>query len=154
MKLKNKKTGEIGYLSVDMDRPDNRIKVYHDDGVFYRGYDSLAKLNLEWEDYEEPKEHYWVIDDDGMLVRRTVGDFANEEMCKEIGNYFETEEEAKKAVEKQKAKERLRRKGFKFTGWYSSGDTTNTIRIYAEFPDSELGPIEGSDLDLLLGGEE
>ena len=57
-------------------------------------------------------------------------------------------------MEKLEAWKRLEDKGFRFTGWYSSGDTTNTIRIYAEFPDAELGPIVGRDLDLLFGGEE
>lgn len=35
---------------------------------------------------------------------------------KEIGNYFETKEEAEKAVEKLKAWKRLKDKGFKFCG--------------------------------------
>lgn len=50
MKLKNKKTGEIRTLCVDIERPDNGIRVYADDGIFYKMYNSLAELCEEWTD--------------------------------------------------------------------------------------------------------
>lgn len=103
MKLKNKKTGEI-----------KEISSY---AIFFGSFDSLKEINNDWEDHEEPKGHYWVIDEDGVLECRTVGDFSNEGMCKQIGSYFKTDEEAKKAVERLKALANLRKDSFQFTGW-------------------------------------
>lgn len=139
MKLRNKKTGEI-----------REIQSIIIDKMFT--VESLAELIEAWEDYEEP-ETFWYITTWGDVKEYSQDQFAIKQK-QEIGNYFETEEEAEKAAEKLKAWTRLKDKGLKFTGWYSSGDTTNTIRICAEFPDAELGPIVGSDLDLLFGGEE
>lgn len=110
MKLKNKKTGEIGRL-----QPyggDGRIWVWIDNiSRPEHRYSSLAKLNEEWEDYEEPKE-YWAIDcfsPDGELVSQ-FGKCSERiiENRKQIGNYFETKEEAEKAAEKLKAWKRLK----------------------------------------------
>lgn len=57
MKLKNKKTGEIGTLIVDgAYKFVTNFAVEDDEGKRLGEYDSLAKLNEEWEDYEEPKE--------------------------------------------------------------------------------------------------
>ena len=139
MKLRNKKTGEIEEFVLF-------------DGNGLRGGATLESLTKEWEDApEEPKEYYWVIDDDGMLVCRTVGDFANEERCKHIGNYFETKEEAEKAVEKLKAWKRLKDKGFRFDGWKCTGSISFTFDNYCG--DGQL--ISASDdLDLIFGGEE
>lgn len=67
----------------------------------------------------------------------------------EIGIYFETEEEAEKAVEKLKAWKRLKDKGFKWR-YYSLGDG-NKFRVYFSIKD---GADIGTDLDLLFGGEE
>lgn len=91
---------------------------------------------------------FCLYDDKGFAKRPFLKSIA------ELGFKFGTREEAKRAAAKLKALTRLKDKGFRFTGWYSSGDTTNTIRIYAEFPDVELGPIVGNDLALLFGGEE
>ena len=57
MLLKNKKTGEIGevgYLATS----DGTIMVnnINDQDELYE-YNSLAELNAEWEDYEEPKDN-------------------------------------------------------------------------------------------------
>lgn len=137
MKLRNKQTGEIKAFDEVMR-----------EAYKWNNYNSLAKLNEEWCDYEEPKEkHYWVIDDDGMLVCRTVGDFPNEGMCKEIGNYFETREEAEQAVEKLKAYKRLKDKGFRFNG---GDDACISYRLDPAKWDDELE----KDFDLLFGGEE
>ena len=53
MKLRNKKTGEIKDACEVLD-------MKQEDGVMYKYY-TLAELNENWEDYEEPKE-YWFID--------------------------------------------------------------------------------------------
>lgn len=95
MKLRNKKTGEI-----------REIKDILVDGMF--SVNSLAELNAEWEDYEEPKE-YWFIDYDGGIIPfNKRKETATDRLMKSIGNYFETREEAEKAVEKLKAWKRLK----------------------------------------------
>lgn len=139
MKLRNKKTGEI--------REVNNILV---DDMFR--VNSLAELNEEWEDYEEPKEseYYWYIGYKND-IRRTkyhhISDFADNQVTvtrKEIGNCFESLEEAEKAVEKLKAWKRLKDKGFRFTGF-------NRVSVDYDV-NSHYGISQ--DLDLLFGGEE
>lgn len=57
MKLKNKKTGEIGKLHCDMNVSPAKYGVFEDTDIrgHYWEYDSLAELNSDWEDYT-PKE--------------------------------------------------------------------------------------------------
>lgn len=118
MKLKNKKTGEIGYFCfANWDSP--VLIIMDKNGVQLAKYNSLAELNSEWEDmpeedYVEPKEYY-AIDLQGDIIRwaRHSWDEKTTNKIKEIGNYFETKEEAEKAVEKLKAWIRLKDKGFK-----------------------------------------
>ena len=147
MKLRNKKTGEIIQLSVKCEN-----------GGELRTFDlntntdkpiTLAELNEGWEDYEEPKE-YWFIDYDGGIIpfdRRK--ETATDRLMKSIGNYFETREKAEKAVEKLKAWKRLTDKGFRFNGWNGTQIGSNIAYI------SEIY-YEGcaDDMDLLFGGEE
>ena len=54
MKLKNKKTGEIGYLHYEPDK-EYHFTVATEDPADMAIYHSLAELNNEWEDYK-PKE--------------------------------------------------------------------------------------------------
>ena len=151
MKLKNKKTGEIGkptFISVDYEiavLPDDKSKT-----AYY--YSSLSELNKEWEDYEESKEHYFITEYGGVFSLNEYGglnNVANLEDYREIGNYFETKEEAEKAVEKLKAYKRLRDKGFRFNGWDGTRIGSNISYISEVY-------YEGcaDDMDLLFGGEE
>ena len=57
MRLRNKKTGEIGKLHCDMNVSPAKYGVFEDTDIrgHYWEYDSLAELNDEWEDYV-PKE--------------------------------------------------------------------------------------------------
>ena len=166
MKLQNKKTGEVlEEVRSSMDSKD-RLRIYDMLTDKYYTYNSLAELNEEWEDYEEPKKHYSitqfgdVIDEVDGYMSETIDEM------KEIGNYFDTREEAEKTVEKLKAWKRLKDKGFRFTGVagisnnifvsfetdskYSCGhvmydkysNTDNNLREYNE------------DLMMLFGGEE
>ena len=149
MKLRNKKTGEI------MD--DVQYRNYStSDGFGLRmdgkewEYHSLAELNAEWEDYEEPKAYY--IGRCGTIEEfDPTNDIALTEMLKEIGNYFETKEEAEKAVEKLKAWKRLKDKGFRFVG-RSIKDLTITYS-FDNYDEPDI-PQMNKDLDLLFGGEE
>ena len=54
MKLRNKKTGEIGKLHCDMNVNPTKYGVFEDTDIrgHYWEYDSLAELNDEWEDYK------------------------------------------------------------------------------------------------------
>ena len=149
IKLKNKKTGEIQELTVTL----TGDIVIEQDGERIVEISSLAELNEELEDYEEPKE-YWCIDADGELLCEPSDDSCKfDNNCKEIGNYFETEEEAKKVVEKLKAWKRLKDNGFKFEGmdglhytiYYDEGKSYET---HEQCEQAKL------DLELLFGGEE
>ena len=147
MKLKNKKTGVItdciyghdGLICVD---------AWEGECVIYT-YGSLAELNEEWEDYEEPKGN-WTIDpinedciDDG---RYTTPDEL--ERYEELGLKFDTKEEAEKAVERLKAWKRLKDKGFKFGRWQFLDDRSGV------WVQGNLVPDIVDELDILFGGEE
>lgn len=129
MKLRNKKTGEIKEV----------------EPITIGGFRSLAELNDEWEDYEEPDE-IWYIDWQGDIRSADIGNEWERE--KEIGNYFETKEETEKAVEKLKAWKRLEDKGFRFIDHIDRDTGQGMARYEWE------GYVNGEDLDLLFGGEE
>lgn len=138
MKLKNKKTGEI--------LDDAQYRNYSlSDGFGFRmngkewEYHSLAELNEEWEDYEEPKQNVLRV----MILTLT--------------NYIENEPsgnidlgDCKQMLEKLKAWERLKNKGFKFKGFYRLNDWHIAIRATSDESWSKIY----KDLDLLFGGEE
>lgn len=150
MKLRNKKTGEI--IEFDAILP---VKNVVGDSVAHLEYGSLAELNAEWEDYEEPKE-WWYIDIHGPhnVIKNDEYYQVVKEASKEIGNYFETKEEAEKVVEKLKAWKRLKDNGFKIRDWKFTPDMKqiegNYVKIEAEIPQIL---INEKDLDLLFGGK-
>ncbi|MBO7694231.1 MAG: hypothetical protein J6T10_16555 [Methanobrevibacter sp.] len=159
MKLRNKKTGEICDLSEGFIRDTYsgemiQIKPFAISNKEGYVYSSLAELNKEWEDYEEPKG-CWIINILGIIEYTHFRNRDEAEILREIGNYFETKEEAEKAAEKLKAWQRLKDKGLKVTEW-SHGlylDKTIVGRFRYEFPIDNKEDIE-KDLDLLIGGEE
>lgn len=104
MKLRNKKTGEIKEFGT----------VTFPVGAIGK-YETLADLNEEWEDYEEPKGYFFVRDGGNIDHSGSYrGADTITERRKSIGNYFETEEEALQAVEELKAWRRLTDRGFRF----------------------------------------
>ena len=148
MKLRNKKTGEIlKYISFK--HGGSQICMYGFDTAKHYFYNSLAELNEEWEDYEEPKE-YWFIGYDAQVECISENDSDGIELDKSIGNYFATKEEAEKAVEKLKAWKRLKDKGFRFKDFYRLNDCACTVRATFDESWSELY----DDLNILFGGEE
>lgn len=153
MKLRNKKTGEVGILNVGSNY--NKILVLSDNNeeTVLGSYESLNEFNEEWEDYEDPKE-YWYIDPMACGVYSTkIKNYEDlYEFNKLIGNRFETEEEAEKAVEKLKAWKRLKDNGFSFHG-YDDGYDHNFNSGHIEFYVEDSGEVL-EDLDLLFGGEE
>ena len=136
MKLKNKRSGEIKEF------------VLFDGKNELQGGATLKDLVKEWEDYEELKEH-WYIDWDGEVRH---DEYASADQI-EIGNYFETKEEAEKAVEKLKAWKRLKDKGFSFIGKTYETDKRFGSIFYKVDEDTYSEDII-DDLDLLFGGED
>lgn len=94
------------------------------------------------------KTFYW-IDYDGKICKAEIGAMDRTKI-KQIGNYFETKEEAEKAVEKLKAWKRLKDKRFGFEKWNNSAaGPYRPIWFYFE-KDTELEDVK-VDLDLLFG---
>lgn len=165
MKLKNKKTGEIAVLTLSNN---GETLIIMKDGDML-AYDVKLSNLKEWEDYEEPKEseHYWYIGYKND-IRRTkyhhISDFADNQVTatrKEIGNCFESLEEAEKALEKLKAWKRLREKGFSIDGYTNDiGDnyympSDFVIKLNYNGDHRKSYPYDVfKDLDLLFGGDD
>ena len=113
--------------------------------VISRGLSIKDFVDEITEDYEEPKE-LWFIAHDGSICSSRSNLFTEE--WKKLGLTFETKEEAEKAVEKLKAWKRLEDKGFRFKGWTGASGSNNQV-VYCDF-----GNADASLLDLLFGGEE
>ena len=155
MKLKNKKTGEIKEVTFQHRKIGEPYQIaiadekQDENGQSQGwGYKTLAELNDEWEDYEEPKR-YWIID----TMNDCIEDFdipLNAPFNREIGNYFETREDAEKAVEKLKAWKRLKDKGFKFLQISQSLTDVDMQIILSECQDVATS----HDMQLLFGGKE
>ena len=89
-----------------------------------------------------------VIMDDGT-------DFDRVQKDKEIGNYFETLEEAEKAVEKLKAWKRLKDKGSTILGWSIFGSEKGAYKtVYIKLSIGGDFSLSRTDIDSLFGGEE
>ena len=157
MKLRNKKTGEI-IDSKELLTDDFIVDLFSKDFDYMNS--KLGRLQYEWEAYEEPKEYYWFIDDAGVVsIDETLSSKIN--MRKSIGNYFNTREEAEKAVEKLNVWKRLKDKGFEITGWDNNigDDYYKPSQIIIELngnPDwdeyDNINDIK-EELDLLFGSE-
>lgn len=162
MKLRNKRTGEIGRLVCLFDKAPERITVVeYIDGrrgskAWY--YDTLAELNEEWEDYHEEPEVGFMIDpmeEDYISADDTGYTGSDVERAKELGIWFETEEEAERVVEKLKAWKRLKDLGTELLGWeirdIPNGGNWQTINVTLNVR-AKKEPMEL--LDLLFGEEE
>ena len=161
MKLRNKRTGDIwefeeGFVMKASQETAERAGARS--GVLTCFASSLAELNEDWEDYEEPEvlKDFWYIDLDGEI--QSDGDVYEDNTIKGmkiIGNYFGIREEAEKAVEKLRAWKRLKDNGFEIKGWKFTPDMKriegNYVKIEAEVPQIL---INKKDIDLLFGGEE
>ena len=159
MKLRNKKTGEIGWLYCDHISVPKKMTVFSEDkdlAAPHWDYSSLAELTEEWEDYEEPKEH-WCINEFGTpeMAGRYNRESIYDKARKHIGNDFKTEGEAEKAVEKLKAWKRLKECGFEFVGWTHTPITKSLTgyNLHIKAYSDKLADYMG-DLQLLFGREE
>ena len=143
MKLKNKKTGKV-----------IKLDVHWIDG---KNYESLAEVNSEWEDYEEPKEH-WCVTMYGGITRIKDDEEPIDDLI-EIGNYFNSKEDAYDAWDKLKAWKRLKDKGFRPKMWeweYIYDDNiSGELIIKAHIDDAtDSDGKYTKDLDLLFCPEE
>lgn len=155
MLLKNKKTGEIvefRYLQSDHVAP-LVLTTYENDKPEMYCYNSLTELNSAWEDYEEPEMFYW-IDYDGKICKAEIGTMDRTEI-KQIGNYFETKEEAEKAIAKLKAIQRLKNYYLKFKLDFVKNKIDFTYRLDGTLHSSvDEQRIIFEDMNLLFGGED
>ena len=152
MKLRNRQNGEIveviGFEKSNHDEIRMKFLSENDNKVKLCVTDKLASLYAVWEVYEEPKG-YWYIDFDGDVLSCVEPfDDETEEKRKAIGNYFETKEEAKRAVEKLKAWKRLKDKGFNLSAVV---DNFFCLDIYIKGKAYE--EIK-EDLKIIFGGEK
>lgn len=132
MKLQNNQTGQVENFCIDKDQ------ICSCDRAFV--YNSLAQLQeAGWEDYEE--QCFYITSTGEVREGDLDADWRDE---RRIGNYFETEEEAEKAVEKLKAWKRLKQGGFHWNSW-TLGGAHFGVDLYDGY---------NNDLDLVFGGEE
>lgn len=146
MKLRNKKTGEI-ISSKELLTNEFLIDLFSKDFNYFNS--KINKIQEEWEDYEEPKTA-WFIDPQGDIQEWRNAECDDWSKEKAIGNYFDTQEEAEKAVEKLKAWKRLKDKGIRFFNNKIIGEYGN-VSYTLTYP---VTTIEEKQLDLLFGGEE
>ena len=154
MKLVNKKTGEVATLTLSSNGED--LLLMKNDEMVTRGV-KLSDLE-EWEDYEQPKEHYFITEYGEVFSLNEyegLNNVANPEDYKQIGNYFNTREEAEKAVEKLKAWKRLKEAGFNFGSWSHTPITKSLTgyNLHIKAYSDKLADYM-DDLHLLFGGEE
>ena len=163
MKLRNKKTGEIKEVLIssypirglwELSEMDEREETGY---KTLATYNTLAELNKEWEDYEEPHYTYWIDTREERIVQADLPIIDNcFEYVRELGLAFETKEEAEKAVEKLKAWKRLKDKGFKFRG-YTGWDYGENVDIQTNLTTDDLRSQQEAiikDLNLLFGGNK
>lgn len=150
MKFRNKATKEIRKAEMR----DDGIYLYSETSEEWRkcDWEVLAKY---WEEYrEEPKVGYMIdpMEEDCVATEDSGYEEPDIERAKELGIWFDTEEEAEKAVGKLKAFTRLKDKGFRFEGWDNTD--RSTIHYFSLFVAIEDLDGINKDLDLLFGGEE
>lgn len=76
------------------------------------------KESTRWKPEENQK--YYFLDSNGYVYNNIWADDSVDHGRLKIGNYFESREEAEKAVERLKAWERLKGAGLKFKDWNKS----------------------------------
>lgn len=132
------KAGEIFYLS------DTGNLIRESDNVPAYSWATLEKfpnILTDWfEEVNEPTrwkpeidQEYYCLGSDGSVMGDEWVNLSIDRNRLKIGNCFQTEEEAEKAVEKLKAWKRLKDSGFKFKDWNKSNyDRTFCINAEVE----------------------
>ena len=132
------KEGEIFYLS------DNGNLIRESDNIPAYSWSTIDKFpNILTDWFEEIKEStrwkpelgykYYLSDSNGSIYDSVWSNDYIDRSRSEIGNCFESREEAEKAVEKLKAWKRLKDSGLKFKDWNKSNyDRTFCINAEVE----------------------
>lgn len=152
MKLRNKKTGEIGiylysnpqhigigfYSVMSEKNPMDIIEYGHDFEKLYKEWDFIG------EDYEEPEKDYI----------RVIESFIH--YAEEADDSFYCDKSVKKFIEKLKAWKRLENAGFKFKEYEGiwGGTDDGACGGEGKIDFAILGDFNPKDLDLLFGGKE
>lgn len=141
MKLRNKKTGEIRESRI----ANEHLQLWSKDLEDWVDYDDLDYLAEWWERYEEPKDHYYIDYDGDIMIVEALDYEPKIKAMKQIGNYFETKEEAEKAVEKLKALTEAKEDGLKIKGYYYNHEDLVIL--------ADIGKCNKLTLDTLFGKE-
>ena len=116
-------------------------------------YFSITEFLEMWEDAPDSEGHWHIRD--GEVYWSELKPCIRTEKRKEIGNYFGTKEEAKRAVEKLKAWKRLKDKGLEFDGYVLPDRKIGLSLPESFFPcKGRIDKETQKDLDLLFSGEE
>ena len=111
-KLRPTEIGVIKTFSLSPDDEVGEIAIQCPGCTYY--YNNLAELCEKWEDYEQPKEH-WAIDQFGEPINVSGLSRLQLEKLHRLGNDFPSENVTMKAIEKLRAFNRLKEKGFRIT---------------------------------------
>ena len=114
--------------------------------------------------YEEPEEFWYIYECGDVLKYKYDGGCSCPILeAKEIGNYFETKEDAEKVVEKLKAWKRLKETGCKPIKWnwckpikwnWKQDYPTDACYVEVVLKCQFDSGVHDKELDLLFGGEE
>lgn len=148
--------GEVVKARVTTYYDENKVVVMADrarGGVSRFEYNSIKDFTDHWTDPPEEPKGYWFIDCAAPYPVDFCEFNIDTEDDKAIGNYFETKEEAEKAVEKLKAWKRLKDKGVKLE------IVTIGHRKYLEPTAEDDKTFDEAkelikDFELIFGGEE
>ena len=114
----------ISYTIVHKDQLENNPNILTD-------WFEEIKEPTRWK--PEYRQNYYCITSDGSVADDDWSDWRLDDGRFEIGNCFQTKEEAEKAVEKLKAWKRLKDSGLKFKDWNKSNyDKTFCINAEVE----------------------
>ena len=147
MKLRNKKTGEIAEpFGLTCVNGRTFVQFADEEETFKFEARSLAELNEDWEDYEEPKKYF----EPALIDNNIVALIVDKKTCRE---------EAEKAVEKLKAWKRLKDKcNIRFTG-INRDSMGRPVSVNLDFDRHARSTFDDAkqsieDLLLLFGGDE
>ena len=150
MKLINKQTGEMATLTLSSNGEE--LLLMKNSKMVTRNV-KLSDLE-EWQDYEEEP---CFISEFGKVhpISCMGGDRQRIKWLKEIGNYFETKEEAELAVEKLKAWKRLKDYHIRFDLDFVKNTISFTYRLDGTLHSSvNEERIIFEDMKTIFGGEE
>jgi len=122
-----------------------------------RNMQTLEDKEINLDNYKCIDDFYFIYPDGFIHYNQYAKHISFVLALKSIGNYFETKEEAEKAVEKLKAWKRLKDKCFRFYRW-NKGSLLKSLPNTIEFAcdDTKMWTWEDiqDDLDLLFSQED